>query len=372
MDIIPVQTRKELSEFINLPYRIYKNDPFWVPPLKSEVKNQFKLKKNPFLEHCEYQLFLLTENGRVTGRIAAFIDSVANKYWDAPIGLFGYYESPPDPLASQKLLDAARSWLREQGMQAMRGPWSFVSQEWGAVVEGFEPQPVIMAPYNPPFYIKQFDAYGLKKIKDLLVYIIDAKDGYQIPERILKLTDIVAQRYGIRVRPLNMKEYDSDVEKFISLSNESLANNWGYTPVTNAEAEAMAHDLKSILHEKAVIFAEDSEGRAIGFGIALPDVNQILKRINGRLLPFGWLKLLLGLPKLNHYRMFALGVIPEYHGKAVDSLIYRALYESCFSPDIRMEINYVLENNGPMNNAIIKLGAKPLRRYRIFEIPTAD
>ena len=138
--------------------------------------------------------------------------------------------------------------------------------------------------------------------------------------------------------------------------------------MTNAEAKAMAHDLKSILHEKAVIFAEDKDGKPIGFGIALPDVNQILKRINGRLFPFGWLKLLRGLPKLTHYRMFALGVIPEYHGKAVDSLIYRALYESCFSPNVRMEINYVLENNAPMNNAIIKLGAKPLRRYRIFDI----
>ena len=167
--------------------------------------------------------------------------------------MFGYYECPTNETASRLLLDAARVWLHEQGMSTMRGPWSFVSQEWGAVVEGFEPQPVILAPYNPPYYIDQFDAYGLKKNKR----------------------------------------------------------------------------------------------------------------------PFGWLKLILGLPKLTHYRLFALGVTPEYHGKAVDSLIYRALYESCFSPDIRMEINYVLEDNGPMNNAIVKLGAKPLRRYRIFEMPAS-
>lgn len=323
------------------------------------------------MDHCDFRLFLLKENGKVIGRIAAFIDTLANQYWEKPAGLFGYYECPPDKTASKLLLHAARAWLHDQGMNTMRGPWSFVSQEWGAVVEGFEPEPVIMAPYNPPYYIEQFNDCGLKKIKDLLVYVIDAQDGYQIPERILRLTDRVAQKFDIHVRPLDMKHYDSDVAKFVALSNESLSNNWGYAPVTHAEAQAMAHDLKSILHEKAVIFAEDSAGKPIGFGIALPDVNQILKRINGRLLPFGWLKLLRGLPKLTHYRMFALGVIPEYHGKAVDSLIYRALYESCFSPDLRMEINYVLEDNAPMNNAIIKLGAKPLRRYRIFEMPTA-
>lgn len=369
MKISPAATKKDLNDFINLPFKIYQSDPMWVPPLKNELRNQFKPAKNPFLDHCEFKLFLLKENGGVIGRIAAFIDTLANEYWRKSIGLFGYYECPPDKAASKLLLDAARNWLHRQGMCAMRGPWSFVSQEWGAVVEGFEPQPVIMAPYNPPYYIDQFDAYGFKKVKDLLVYVIDVRDGYQIPERILKLTDRVAQKYNIHVRQLNMKNYYSDVEKFIALSNQSLINNWGYAPVTNEEAQVMAHDLKSILHEKAVIFAEDNNGRPIGFGIALPDVNQILKRINGRLLPFGWLKLLLGLPKLTHYRMFALGVIPEYHGKAVDSLIYRALYESCISPDVRMEINYVLEDNASMNNAIVKLGAKPLRRYRIFEMP---
>jgi hypothetical protein len=369
MHIHNVATKKDLREFINLPFKIYKNDPIWVPPLKREVYNQFDPIKNPFLDHCQYKLFLLKENGKTVGRIAAFIDTLANQYWNEPIGLFGYYECPPDAIASKLLLDAARIWLREQKMAVMRGPWSFVSQEWGAVVEGFTPQPIIMAPYNPPHYIEHYDAYGLKKTKDLLVYVIDARDGYQIPERILKLTDRIAEKYDIRVRPLNMKEYDSDVAKFISLSNESLANNWGYAPVTKAEAVTMAHDLKSILHEKAVIFAEDSDGKPIGFAVALPDINQILKGIRGRLLPFGWIKLLIGLPKITTYRMFALGVIPEYHGKAIDSLLYRALYESCFSPDMRMEINYVLENNAPMNNAILKLGAKPLRRYRIFDIP---
>jgi GNAT superfamily N-acetyltransferase len=154
----------------------------------------------------------------------------------------------------------------------------------------------------------------------------------------------------------------------VDLSNRSLIDNWGYSPVTDAEVQAMARDMKPVIHPKGVLFAEDRDGRPIGLAIALPDVNVLLKGMNGRLFPFGWLKILWGLPRLHNYRMFGLGVIPEYHGKGVDSLIYRALHESIFTSDVWMEINYVLEDNVPMTNAIRKLNAKPLRRYRIYEM----
>jgi GNAT superfamily N-acetyltransferase len=368
MHITTVETRSELKTFLELPYRIYKDDPVWVAPLRDEVRGQFDPRRNPFLEHCEYALFLLWVDGQPVGRIAAFIDRLAVEAWGEPVGLFGYYECPPDPAAARLLLETACTWLSQRGMKAMRGPWSFVSQEWGAVVEGFEPSPVVMAPYNPAWYNDQFAAFGLEKVKDLLVYVIDAREGYQIPSRILNLTDRVAERYGVRVRPVDMKNLDREVEMLIELSNQSLIRNWGYSPVTDAEVRAMVHDLKPILHPKAVLFAEDHHGQAIGFAIAIPDVNQILKGLNGSLFPLGWARLLWQLPRLSQYRMFALGVIPAYHGKAIDSLLYRALYESCFSPKLRMEINYVLEDNGPMNNAILKLGARPLRRYRIYEM----
>jgi GNAT superfamily N-acetyltransferase len=369
MEISLVGNKKQLNEFINLPYLIYKNDPNWVAPLRSEAQGQFDSKKNPLLDHCDYALFLFLDNNKVIGRIAAFVDTLAVDYWHEKIGLFGYYECPDDPAASKMLLDTAVQWLREKGMTSMRGPWSFVSQEWGSVVEGFSPEPVVMSPYNPPYYNHQFEEFGLAKVKDLLVYYIDAREGYQIPERILTLTDRVANRYGIHVRQLDVKNFDREVQTVIELSNESLAINWGYSPVTEDEVKAMARDLKPVIHPKAVLFAEDNQGRPIGFAIAIPDVNQLIKGLNGRMLPFGIFKLLFGLPKLTQYRMFALGVIPEYHGKGVDSLIYRALYESCYSQTVRMEINYVLEDNYPMNNAIIKLGAKPLRRYRVYEMP---
>ncbi len=369
MEITQVTSSRDLKTFINLPYLVYKNDPVWVPPLRSDQAGQFDKVKNPFLEHCEYALFLLWKGSKAVGRIAAFFDTLANDFWHEKVGLFGYYECPADASASKMLLKAAFDWLKERGMSSMRGPWSFVSQEWGSVIEGFKPSPVVMSPYNPPFYNDQYTGFGLSKVKDLIVYSIDAQEGYQIPERILTLTDKVTERYGIRVRQIDMKNLEEEVNTIMALSNESLENNWGYSPVTDAEVRAMAHDLRPVIHPRAVLFAETNEGKPVGFAIAIPDVNVILKKMNGSLLPFGWMRLLFMLPRLKQYRMFALGVIPEYHGKAVDSLLYRALYESIYDPKIFMEINYVLEDNAPMNNAILKLGAKPLRKYRIFEMP---
>jgi GNAT superfamily N-acetyltransferase len=367
MLIRPVQLPKDIKAFIELPYHFYSNDPLWVAPLRAEQTALFDPKRNPLLEHCDWQLFLLEDSGRAIGRVAAYIDRLAVEAWGEPVGFFGHYECIPDENASRLLLTAARDWLKQRGMQFIRGPWSFVSQEWGLVLEGFSPPPVIMAPYNPPYYNLHMLDFGLQKVKDLICYEIDGSKGYQIPSRILELTDMVARRYKVRVRQIDMHNYEREVRNFIELSNLSLIDNWGYSPVTEAEVQAMARDLKQVIQPRGVLFAEDANGRPIGFAIALPDINALLNGLNGRLFPFGWLKLLWGLPRLRHYRMFALGVIPEYQGKAVDSLLYRALYESLYTPDIWMEINYVLEDNYPMNNAIHKLGAQPFRRYRIYQ-----
>lgn len=367
MKITQVTSKSLLRKFINFPYTLYKNDPVWVPPLKSEVRGQFDSKRNPTLDHCEYSLFILEDDKRVAGRIAAFTDTIALESWKEKIGLFGYYECIDDIRASKLLLDTACEWLKSRGMKEMRGPWSFVSQEWGLVIEGFTPSPTVMAPYNPPYYIEHLTSYGLVKVKDLLVYYMSVSEGYQIPERILTLTDDVVKRYGIKTRRVDMKNYDREVSAVIELSNTSLIDNWGYTSVTREEAEAIARDLKPIIQPKCVVFAEDRDGRPIGFAITIPDINTLIRGMKGSLLPFGWIKLLLGLPKLRNYRLFALGVIPEYHGKGVDSLLYRAIYNELYTPETFLEINYVLEDNAPMNNAINKLNAKPLRRYRIYQ-----
>jgi hypothetical protein len=368
MNVFEVSSPRGIKKFIEFPYHLYRNDPIWIPPLRKEQRAQLNPKTNPFLEHCKWQLFLLKNEGKVIGRIAAFIDDLAIDFWKERIGFFGYFECIQDQSASKVLLNAAQNWLQKMQCTSMRGPWSFVSQEWGMVTEGFTPSPVIMAPFNPPHYNTYLSDFGLMKVKDLLCWQISISEGYKIPERIMKLTDAVAERFGIKIRQLNMKEYDREVQNLIELSNNCLIENWGYSPVTEAEVKAMAKDMKQIIQPKGVLFAEDKTGRQVGFAIVLPEINSLLKGLNGRLFPFGFIKLLRGIPRLRRYRMFALGVIPEYQGKAVDSLIYRSLNESLYAEDLWMEINYVLEDNMIMVNAIKKLEAKPSRRYRIYEM----
>lgn len=368
MKIKVVNTVKDLRKFINLPYALYRDDPHWIAPLRSEQKAQFIPSKNPMLDHCEYVLFTASREGRTVGRISAFLDRLALEHWQQPIGLFGSFECINHPEVAYGLLAAAREWLRSKNMRVMRGPWSFASQEWGLVVEGFEPDPVILAPYNPPYYNQLVTGFGLEKVKDLLVYFIDASEGYQIPDRILSLTEKVRARYGVKVRAVNMNRLEEDVVTITRVANASLSDNWGFYPVTEAEARSMAIDLKQIINPKAVLIAETREGEPIGFAMSLPDINQILKGLNGRLFPIGLLRMLFKLPRLAQYRMWALGVVPDYHGKAIDTLLYRATYDAIYSDQLRLEINYVLEDNDRMNNALHKLGVKDLRRYRVYEM----
>lgn len=238
-----MHTRADLQAFVDLPYRLYCHDLVWVPPLRDEQMSQYDPARNPMLDHCKTTLFLAEDAGKIVGRVSAFIDHLALDAWKEPIGLFGSYECANDPAASRLLLDAARQWLRGQGMRAMRGPWSFASQEWGAVLEGYTSSPVVMAPYNPPYYNDQLAAYGLSKVKDLVVYYIDDREGYQIPERIIRLTDLVQKRFKVHVRPLNMDRLDEDVA-------------------------AMARDMKQLVHPKAILIAEDAAGKPIGLVIA--------------------------------------------------------------------------------------------------------
>lgn len=367
MQIIQVQTPEDLKAFIELPYQLYKNDPVWVAPLRSEQEAQFVAAKNPMLDHCTYTLFLAKESDRVVGRISAFLDRLALEHWKEPIGLFGSFESIDDEKVALALLQAAADWLKEKGMKSIRGPWSFASQEWGLVMDGFTPDPVIMGPYNPPYYNDFLSKFGFQKAKDLKVYVIDAKEGYQVPERILKMTEIVKKRYGVTVRPVDMKNLEADVVTILNLANESINDNWGFYPVTDAEARAMARDLKQVINPKGALIAEDAAGKPIGFALSLPDINKLIKGLDGKLGIRGIWRMLTQLPKMHQYRMWALGVIPEWQSRAIDTLLYKATYDGLYTEDLRMEINYVLEDNDRMNNAIYKLGAKDLRRYRVYE-----
>jgi GNAT superfamily N-acetyltransferase len=367
LSVRPVKTQKELKTFVTLPYTLYREDATWVPPLISEEKKKFSVKANPMFGHCEFQHFLLYQNGRAVGRVSAFIDRLALDHWKESIGLFGSYECIDSTEGAKLLLTSARKWLKARNMKRMRGPWNFEPQDWGMLCKGYDSPPMVMAPYNPPFYNTQMVSSGLQKTKDLLVYEMDIRDGYELPQRFLKLTEHVAVKYGIRIRPLNMKKIEEDIRSIVQVANSSTEDNWGYVPVTDEEAQDMARSLKPIVDPDIVMIAEIDD-RPIGYLIAFPDINLIIKKLNGHLFPFGFFKLLSGLKKIRQYRIWALGVIPEYQRKAIDTLFYKRLYDVLIpkNPTI-IEANYVLEDNMAMNNPILKMGFKEAKRYRVYE-----
>jgi hypothetical protein len=367
----PVVSARALRAFIRVPFRLYRDDPNWVAPLLAEEKKKFHPKRNPMLHHCECAHFLLLSGGRPAGRISAFIDRLALEHWKQPIGLFGSYECVEDPNGSTLLLNAAARWLKDRGMKRMRGPWSFASQEWGLVIKGFDMPPMIMAPYNPPYYSRHFDVFGLNKAKDLYVYAVDASKGYVLPGRFLKWTDRIEREQRVKVRPIDMKRLEDEVLTLVRVANESTRNNWGFVPVTQEEAKDMARSLKPIVDGDLVMLAE-VEGRAVGYLIVLPDIHELTKTMHGRLLPFGWLRLLRGLARISQYRVWALGVVPEYQRRAIDTLFYRKLHEALMPKKPgRVEINYVLEDNMAMNNPILKMGFKHVKTYRVYEMGIA-
>ena len=366
MKIQEVKTKSDLKKFINFPYHFHQNTPNWINPLRLDQKNIFNPKKNSVLNHCEYQHFLLYNNDEISGRIIAYINHVANKYWNEKIGFFGHYECISDQRASSLLLETAEQWLLARDIETMRGQWNFVSQDIGFIYEGFDIPPVILSSYNQPYYNDQMVEFGMKKAKDLLVYSCDISKGYKIPDRFLTFTDRIAKRYRVKIRAINMKNLVEDARIILKLTNESIADNWGFYPVDETEAKQIAADLKMIVHPEVVLIAEVDD-EPIGFLIALPDVNYILKDMNGRLFPFGIFKLLRGIKKLRRYRIWALGILPSYQKKGISVLMFRRLNDILKDKGVYVEANWVLEDNALMNNALIQLKFDQVKKYRIYE-----
>lgn len=366
MKIQAIATRPDLKRFIDFPYQLHRHTPHWIPPLKFDQKNIFNPKKNSVLQHCDYQFFLLFDDENLIGRIAVYVNHVANAYWQEKIGFFGHYECIDDQNAASLLLGTAEQWLRQRGMETMRGQWNFVSQDIGFICAGFDIPPIVLSTYNPPYYNDQVIAFGMKKARDLLVYSCDTGKGYRIPDRFLAFTDRIAERYQVTVRPINMKKLVDDARIIVRLTNESIGDNWGFYPVDESEAEQLAADLKMIVHPEVVLIAE-IDRKPIGYLLALPDVNIILKDLNGRLLPFGIFKLLRGIKKINRYRIWALGILPPYQKKGISVLLFRRLNDILGDKNVYVEANWVLEDNTLMNNALVQLQFDLVKKYRIYE-----
>lgn len=367
MKIVAVDSRSDLKKFIEFPYQIHRHTANWIPPLRLDQYHLFNPKKNSMLQHCDYQCFLLYRQQQICGRVVAYINHVATDYWGEKVGFFGHYECSDDFDSSSLLLDTAANWLRARGARKMWGPWNFVSQDMGFICEGFDLPPIVLSSYNPPYYNDQMLRFGLHKIKDLLVYNCDSSKGYRIPERFLDFTDRIAERYRVTVRPINMKQLVADARIIVQLTNESIAGNWGFYPVAESEAEQIAADLKLIVHPELILIAE-VDGQPIGYLLTLPDINVILRRLNGSLFPLGMVKLLRGIKKIRRYRIWALGLLPPYQKKGISVLMFRRLNDILANQNVYIEANWVLEDNALMNNALIQLQFELVKKYRIYEL----
>lgn len=357
---------RDLERFIALPYDLHRTDPLWVPQLRMDVRTLLSPVKNPFFQHAEAQYFLARRNGRVVGRIGAIKNDAHNREHSDRVGFFGFFESIDDQEVADALFDAAAGWVRGKGFDTLRGPMSpSVNDECGLLVDGFETPPTLMMPHNPRWYVGLTEAAGFKKAMDLICY----QGSGAMPERLVRGARVVAERRGITLRPLNIKRFREEVELVKELYNAAWEKNWGFVPLTNAEIDHLAKQLKPVVVPDLVCFAE-KDGKTIGFAVALPDLNVALKHNpSGRLVP-GILKVLWHARKISRIRILLLGALKAFRGTGVDALMYAWIWQKGNAKGYYWgEAGWILENNAVMKNAIQNLGFVPYKMYRVYDRP---
>jgi GNAT superfamily N-acetyltransferase len=371
--VSPVTGRRDLGTFIALPYALHRSDPIWVPPLRRDVKAMLTPAKNPFFEHAEARYFLARSGGRVVGRIAAVENRAHNEFHGDRVGFFGFFESIDDQAVARALFDTAGAWLRAHGLDVMRGPANFsTNDEVGLLVDGFEHPPTLMMPHNPRYYVGLVEGCGFVKAKDLLVYqstpAHDDLDG-PLMTRLRQGAELLARRYGITLRHLELKRYDEDVALIKEIYNRAWERNWGFVPFTDHEIDHLAAQLRQIVVPELVVFAFRRD-EPIGFAVALPDLNVALKaNPSGRLFP-GILKILWAARKIGRLRIALLGTVKEWRGKGIDVLLYKHLWEQGYAKGLSWgEAGWILEDNSPMNNALERLGFVVYKTYRLYDRP---
>lgn len=360
---------KVWNEFILFPWssRIYKNDSYWVPPLISEDKKIFNPAVHPFHKYAEITLFLLYQNKKPVGRIAAIINHNHNKFHDEKTGFFGFFESINSPEAAQYLIDAVSKHLKAKGMEVIRGPMNFSTNDTcGLLIEGFDSSPVFMMPYNPPYYSELLESAGLKKVKDLYAYCADQSIAGQLP-RLERLSQKVLSDKSVKIRCLDMKNIFRDIGVIKEIYNNAWSKNWGFVPMTEEEFDYLANDMRKVIDPDFVLIAE-IDGNPAGFSMALPDYNQIIKKVNGRLLPFGIFHFILGKSKIKTMRLLTMGVVHQYQKRGLDIVFYLETIKRGFKKGYqKAELSWILEDNIMMNRILNSLGAKVYKKYRVYE-----
>jgi hypothetical protein len=389
VQIRPVASPKDLHAFVTFPWKVYEGDPLWVPPLIRDEKKLLTAGEHPFHEHGSIQCFLATAPDRSgkpqdVGRIAAIRNRNHEEFHGESVGFFGFYDCLPTTASLERqgvagvepgeitavLMDAVRSWMAEQALPGFLGPMNPSTNETcGLLVEGFDDPPSVMMTYNPPAYGSLLESAGLVKAKDLVSYALPARP---VPEPMIRRAESVLERTGVTIRTLDKKNLAEEIVRVQKVYNSAWEKNWGFVPMTTAELDHMARELKPIVEPDFVCFVEHN-GDPVGFALALPDVNQALRHANGRLFPLGLLKILWHSRKISRLRVLALGLIEEYRKSGIDQAMYMTIWHNGLKHGMKGgEFSWVLEDNVAMRKPLDRMGAQVTKTYRIYESRVND
>lgn len=366
--IVTAKTKSDVKKFLKFAWEIYKDDPYWVPPLMMDKMKILNKEKNPFFKNADMELYMAYRDGKMVGRIAAIKNDMHNKYHNDKVGFFGFFECINDQEVANKLFDTAKQWLKERGLTEMRGPANPSSNdEYGMLIEGFDDEPRIMMTYNPRYYLDLVDNYGFYKAKDLYAWSIDYGKVSKAA-KISRVAEIAKKRTGIKISQINLKDFKGELEKVKYVYNKAWAPNWGFVPMTDEEIDVMAKELKPLVEPSLVLFGE-IKGETVGFSLVMPDYNYIIKKLNGKLFPFGFLKFFTEKRKIKWARIITLGIIPEYQRKGLDAVFYDQIIKNAGKIGIEKgEASWILEDNDMMNRAAKDMLAELYKKYRIYEI----
>lgn len=366
IEIIAVEGGPELKDFIDLPWRIYAGYPKWVPPLKKEVRRMLDPRKHPFWEFSERILFLARRGSETVGRIAGIIDRRNNEFHNEKMGVWGFFECTDDQEAASALFSSVETWVRQKGMTFLRGPLNpSMNNESGLLIEGFDYPPAVGMTYNPPYYLRLIESYGFTKEKDLLAFLIDGY--YRLPEWMDHLAERTAQKKGVHIRHVDPKKMDAEFDLIRDIYNDSWSGNWGFVPLTTNEMRDIQKSVKPFADPGLVFFMYyNNEPAAVC--VIFPDVNPLLKCLNGRISPLGLLKALNCSRKIKGLRLLMFGIKEKYRQLGLPMLAFHHIYEIARGKNKyqNLEMGWTLEDNESINSLVEEAGAKRYKKYRIF------
>jgi len=364
--VTQVCSRAAERAFVDLPWHLYENDPNWVPPLRQRVHRVFNRAKHPFYDHGDAAFFLAYRDGRPVGRIAAIHNALHAEPNGERVGYFGFFECTPDPQVAEVLFSTAFAWLRGRGLNVVRGPINFaMHEECGTLLGPFDAPPRIMMAHNLEYYAQLIEGCGFRKAKDLYAYW--ARWDAPLNPRMSRLADYARTRSGVTIRPFALKHRRRDTAALQSVYNAVFDSHWGLVPIGHREFSEIVDSLLWIGDPDLVRIAEHA-GRPVGFLIIMPDANQALHRINGRMLPFGWLRVWMHMRRIDAARVLAVAVHPAYRFDGTDLLLVMDAYDVGFAKGYRsVEMSWILEDNHRMRLALEHAGARITRTYRVYE-----